>query len=136
VVTIYEVDCQPGRACAHAVYNFRWTPQRDHGVLHPTIDYPGVPVDRHSIVENHGVLQGVKIPVRPHFGVIALAPAETGLVDSVPPSCFGGNLDNWRIAKGAPSTCGWRPTAACSRSATRMPRRGTASSAAPPSNAR
>jgi acetamidase/formamidase/AraC-like DNA-binding protein len=102
VVTIYEVDCQPGRACAHAVYNFRWTPQRDpNGVLHPTIDYPGVPIDRGAIVENHGVLQGVKIPVRPHFGVIALAPAETGLVDSVPPSCFGGNLDNWRIAKGA-----------------------------------
>ena len=102
VVTIYEVDCQPGHACAHAVYNFRWTPQTDpNGVLHPTIDYPGVPIDRSAIVENHGVLQGVKIPVRPHFGVIALAPAETGLVDSVPPSYFGGNLDNWRIAKGA-----------------------------------
>jgi acetamidase/formamidase len=99
VVTIYEVDCQPG--LRPSGLHFRWTPQRDHGVLHPTIDYPGVPVDRHSIVENHGVLQGVKIPVRPHFGVIALAPAETGLVDSVPPSCFGGNLDNWRIAKGA-----------------------------------
>ncbi|MFT4268741.1 MAG: acetamidase/formamidase family protein, partial [Xenophilus sp.] len=102
VVTIYEVDCNPGQMCAHAVYNFRWTPQTDpRGVLHPTIDYPGVPVDRTSIVENHGVLQGVKIPVRPHFGVIGLAPAETGLVDSVPPSYFGGNIDNWRVAKGA-----------------------------------
>ena len=106
VVTIYEVDCNPGQPvhkwCAHAVYNFRWTPQRDpSGVLHPTIDYPGVPVDRGSIVENHEVLQGVEIPVRPHFGVIALAPAETGLVDSVPPSYFGGNVDDWRIAKGA-----------------------------------
>ena len=102
VVTIYEVDCSQDHACAHAVYNFRWTPQRDpNGVLHPTIDYPGIPIDRASIVENHGVLQGVSIPVRPHFGVIAVAPAETGMVDSVPPSCFGGNLDNWRIAKGA-----------------------------------
>jgi acetamidase/formamidase/AraC-like DNA-binding protein len=102
VVTIYEVDCSRDQACAHAVYNFRWTPQRDpNGVLHPTIDYPGIPIDRASIVENHRVLQGVTIPVRPHFGVIAVAPAETGLVDSVPPSCFGGNLDNWRIAKGA-----------------------------------
>jgi acetamidase/formamidase/AraC-like DNA-binding protein len=106
VVTIYEVDCNPNQPahkwCAHAVYNFRWTPQTDpDGVVHPTIDYPGVPVDRSSIIENHEVLQGVQIPVRPHFGVIALAPAETGLVDSVPPSYFGGNLDNWRIAKGA-----------------------------------
>lgn len=102
VVTIYEVDCTQEQACAHAVYNFRWTPQVDpNGVWHPTIDYPGIPIDRSSIVENHGVLQGVSIPVRPHFGVIAVAPAETGLVDSVPPSCFGGNLDNWRIAKGA-----------------------------------
>ncbi|MEB0055931.1 acetamidase/formamidase family protein [Variovorax sp. LG9.2] len=102
VVTIYEVDCSQDQPCAHAVYNFRWTPQRDpNGVLHPTIDYPGIPIDRASIVENHGVLQGVTIPVRPHFGVIAVAPAETGLVDSIPPSCFGGNLDNWRIAKGA-----------------------------------
>ena len=102
VVTIYEVDCSEDHACAHAVYNFRWTPQTDPaGVLHPTIDYPGIPIDRGSIIENHGVLQGVSIPVRPHFGVIAVAPAKTGLVDSAPPSCFGGNLDNWRIAKGA-----------------------------------
>jgi acetamidase/formamidase/AraC-like DNA-binding protein len=102
VVTIYEIDCANGDGCAHAVYNFRWTPQRDpDGVLHPTIDYPGIPVDRASIVENHGVLKNVRIPTRPHFGVIAVAPVETGLVDSIPPACFGGNIDNWRIAKGA-----------------------------------
>jgi acetamidase/formamidase/AraC-like DNA-binding protein len=102
VITIYEVDCNGSQPCAHAVYNYRWTPQTDPcGVVHPTIDYPGVPVDRQSITENHGVLQGVSIPVRPHFGVIAVAPAANGLVDSVPPSSFGGNLDNWRIAEGA-----------------------------------
>ena len=102
VVTIYEIDCSQGGGCAHAVYNFRWTPQRDpDGVLHPTIDYPGIPIDRSSIVENHGVLKDVSIPTRPHFGVIAVAPSETGLVDSIPPAYFGGNIDNWRIAKGA-----------------------------------
>lgn len=102
VVTIYEIDCSQGMSCAHAVYNFRWTPQRDpSGVLHNTIDYPGVPVDRSTIIENHNVLKNVKIPTRPHFGVIAVAPIETGLIDSIPPSYFGGNIDNWRIAKGA-----------------------------------
>ena len=105
VVTIYEVDW-PARedacACARAVYNYRWVPQRDPaGVLHPTIDYPGVPVDRSTIRENHQVLRGVTIPVRPHFGVIAVAPAEDGLVDSIPPAYFGGNIDNWRVGKGA-----------------------------------
>jgi acetamidase/formamidase/AraC-like DNA-binding protein len=102
VVTIYEVNCAHGDNCARAVYNFRWTPQRDpYGVLHPTIDYPGVPIDRESIEENHGILKDVKIPVRPHFGVFAVAPEEADIVDSIPPSHFGGNLDNWRIAKGA-----------------------------------
>lgn len=104
VVTIYEIDYSEGAhgACAHAVYNYRWTPQRDpNGVLHPTIDYPGVPVDRNSIEENHDVLKNVRIPVRPHFGVIAVAPRETGIVDSIPPAYFGGNIDNWRVGKGA-----------------------------------
>ncbi|SCC91167.1 Transcriptional regulator, AraC family with acetamidase/formamidase activity [Thiomonas sp. X19] len=105
VITIYEIDCSAGHAhgaCAHAAYSYRWTPQRDpNGVLHPTIDYPGIPVDRSSIVENHNVLKNVKIPVRPHFGVIAVAPRETGLVDSIPPAYFGGNIDNWRVGKGA-----------------------------------
>ena len=105
VVTIYELDAQATAsetACARAVYNFRWTPQRDpFGVMHPTIDYPGVPVDHSTVVENHDILKNVKIPVRPHFGVITVAPQQDGLIDSIPPSTFGGNLDNWRVTRGA-----------------------------------
>lgn len=105
VITIYELDAerpQDGPAYARAVYNYRWTPQRDpYGVVHPTIDYPGVPVDHSTVVENHDILKNVKIPVRPHFGLIAVAPQQNGLIDSIPPSSFGGNLDNWRIAQGA-----------------------------------
>jgi acetamidase/formamidase/AraC-like DNA-binding protein len=101
VVTIYEVEWENGHY-AKAVYNFRWTPQRDpSGVYHLTIDYPGVLVDHTSVVENHNVLKGVKIPLRPHFGVIGLAPKEAEIVDSIPPSYFGGNLDNWRAGQGA-----------------------------------
>ena len=102
VVTIFEIDCERADGRARALYNFRWTPQRDpFGVLHPTIDYPGVPVDHATIVKNHEVLREVEIPVRPHFGVIAVAPDQEGLVDSIPPSTFAGNLDNWRITRGA-----------------------------------
>ena len=102
VVTIYEFDLGRTRPCACAVYNFRWTTQTDpFGVAHPTIDYPGIPIDRSTIEENHGVLAGIRVPVRPHFGVMGLAPREPGFVDSVPPAYFGGNLDNWRIGKGA-----------------------------------
>ncbi|MBB5443692.1 MULTISPECIES: acetamidase/formamidase family protein [unclassified Paraburkholderia] len=106
VVTIYELDAEPrpdqGTPFARAVYNYRWTPQCDpFGVVHPTIDYPGVPVDHSTVEENYGILKGVKIPVRPHFGLIAVAPQQDGLIDSIPPSAFGGNLDNWRVAQGA-----------------------------------
>lgn len=105
VVTIYEIEAGPDAtapSCARAVYNYRWTPQRDpFGIMHPTIDYPGVPVDHATIEKRYGILEDVRIPVRPHFGVFAVAPQQDGLIDSIPPSTFGGNLDNWRIARGA-----------------------------------
>src|SRR5215208_7987316 len=102
VVTIYEVDATGERNWAKAVYNFRWTPQTDpSGVVHQTIDYPGVPVDHGTVQENHGILKNVRIPIRPHFGVIGVAPKEADMVDSIPPSYTGGNIDNWRIGKGA-----------------------------------
>lgn len=102
VVTIYEILDADHGSCAKAVYNFRWTPQTDpYGVVHETIDYPGVPVDHDTIDKNFEILKNVRIPVRPHFGVLAVAPAHEDPIDSVPPSYFGGNLDNWRATKGA-----------------------------------
>jgi acetamidase/formamidase len=102
VITIYEVDATGERNWARAVYNYRWAPQTDpFGVVHPIIDYPGVPVDHSKVKENHDVLKNVRIPIRPHFGVLGLAPAEADLVNSIPPSYTGGNIDNWRIGKGA-----------------------------------
>src|SRR5688572_12366520 len=102
VITIYEVDASGERNWARAVYNYRWTPQTDpFGVVHATIDYPGVPVDHSKVKENHGILKNVRIPIRPHFGVLGLAPAEADMVNSIPPSYTGGNIDNWRIGKGA-----------------------------------
>jgi acetamidase/formamidase len=102
VVTIYEVDTAGERNWAKALYNFRWVPQTDpYGVVHKIIDYPGVPVNHATIQENHGVLKNVRIPIRPHFGVLGLAPAEADLVDSIPPNHVGGNIDDWRIGKGA-----------------------------------
>lgn len=100
-VTIYEIF--PGNEPhAQALYSYRWQPLRDpSGVLHQTYDYPGVPVTADAVRRRHGVLDGIRIPLRPHFGVIGVAPRETGLVDSVPPAYFGGNLDNWRLGKGA-----------------------------------
>ncbi|MFT4198389.1 MAG: acetamidase/formamidase family protein [Pseudoxanthomonas sp.] len=102
VVTIYELTWGNRGSHARALYNFRWTPQTDpFGVVHPRIDYPGVPVDHATVVENHGVLPNVRVPVQPHFGVIAVAPREAYMVDSIPPSYFGGNIDNKRAGKGA-----------------------------------
>ena len=102
VVTIYEVDATGERNWARAVYNYQWTPQTDpFGVVHPTIDYPGVPVDHRTITKNENVLRNIRVPVRPHFGTMGVAPAEAELVTSIPPNHTGGNIDNWRIGKGA-----------------------------------
>jgi acetamidase/formamidase/AraC-like DNA-binding protein len=101
-VTIYEIFHDDEAPHARALYSYRWEPQTDpFGVVHTTYDYPGVPVVPGSVKRRHAVLEGIRIPLRPHFGVIALAPREVELVDSIPPSYFGGNLDNWRLGKGS-----------------------------------
>ena len=89
VITIYEIDTSGQRNWAQAVYNFQWTPQTDpFGVVHKTIDYPGVPVDHSTIKENHGILKNVRIPIRPHFGVMGVAPKEADYVELDPAKLF------------------------------------------------
>ena len=78
VITIYELDASGEKNWAKAVCNFRWITQIDpFGVAHNIIDYPGVPVDHGLIKENYGVLKNLRIPIRPHFGVIGLAPTRS-----------------------------------------------------------
>ena len=101
VVTIFELDTS-GEPHAKAVYNYVWTPQTDpDGVVHPTIDYPGVRVDHRLVKRRENVLANVRVPARLHFGTMGLAPSEADFVSSVPPSYTGGNIDDWRIGKGA-----------------------------------
>ncbi len=44
--------------------------------------------------------RAVEVPVRPHLGVMGVAP-EGERVNSIPPGVFGGNVDNWRFGPGA-----------------------------------
>lgn len=100
VITVFETDLNEGAPFAKAVYSYRWTEQVDpFGVRHATMDYPGIPVDQRTVAK-HPTLSNVRIPARPHFGVLAVAPREAEIVDSIPPGYFGGNIDNWRATKG------------------------------------
>jgi acetamidase/formamidase len=101
VVTIFELDTS-GEPFARAVYNYVWTPQTDpDGIVHRTIDYPGVRVNHNSVRRRENILANVKVPARLHFGTMGLAPVEADFVSSIPPGYTGGNIDDWRIGKGA-----------------------------------
>ena len=100
-VTIFEIDVD-APIVARPLYSYRWTPQTDpSGVIHATIDYPGVRVDHGNLRKREGILVGVEVPARMHFGFVGVAPREADFVDSIPPGPFGGNIDNWRAGKGA-----------------------------------
>jgi acetamidase/formamidase len=102
VVTIYELDAAGNRDWARPIYNYRWMPLVDpSGIAHQIYDYPGIVVDHTKVQEKHGILKNVRVPIRPHFGVLGLAPKEADMVNSIPPSYTGGNMDDWRVGKGA-----------------------------------
>jgi acetamidase/formamidase len=102
VVTIYEFDSDGDRDWAVPVYNYRWGPFTDpNGVEHKTYDYPGLVVDPTKWNPKHGILKGVRVPLRPHFGNLGLTQKEVDIVNSIPPDYIGGNVDDWRFGKGA-----------------------------------
>lgn len=102
VVTIYELDADGNRNWARPLYNYRWGPFTDpSGVEHRIYDYPGLVVDPRVYHPKEGILRNVRVPIRPHFGTLGLAPREADIVSSIPPSYTGGNIDDWRVTKGA-----------------------------------
>jgi len=66
----------------------------------PTYDLPGVVTPRDPRAREP-FSQAVRVPVRPHLGVIGVAPPGPGRHSSIPPGVFGGNVDNWRFGPGA-----------------------------------
>ncbi|MCW2958657.1 MAG: putative acetamidase/formamidase [Solirubrobacterales bacterium] len=89
-VTIYELDVPA--LLGRAAFAFDWTTTA-------LCDAPGTIVTPGS-VEREPALDGVVVPLRPHFGTMGVAPAKPGRVSSVPPGDHGGNVDNWRIGAG------------------------------------
>jgi acetamidase/formamidase len=90
-VTIYAFDLEAGLARAEFAFDWTTTPL---AVATGTIVEPGT-------VRREPALDGVAVPLRPHFGTMGVAPAASGRHSSVPPGEHGGNIDNWRIGAGA-----------------------------------
>ncbi len=95
-ITIYGLDGDGSRefgSTARPEFAFDFTAR-------PIYDLPGV-ISTPDPAARQPFSRPVQIPVRPHFGVMGVAPAESGRLSSIPPSVFGGNVDNWRIGPGA-----------------------------------
>ena len=95
-ITIYELDGSTQREfgpTARPVFGFDF-------VERALYDVPGVITPAGS-TEREPFGRSVDVPVRPHLGVMGVAPAEPGRVSSIPPGPFGGNVDNWRFGPGA-----------------------------------
>jgi acetamidase/formamidase len=95
-ITIYQLDdLGPDgefSSLASPVFAYDFTTR-------PLYDIPGV-VTPPDAAARQPFSRPVQVPVRPHFGVMGVAPAEEGRHSSIPPGVFGGNVDNWRIGPG------------------------------------
>src|SRR5207248_3824012 len=90
-ITIYTFDL--AAQLARAVFAFDYTASDLYSV-------PGTIIPPDS-TQRVAALGNVAVPLRPHFGVMGVAPPEVGRVNSIPPGPFGGNIDNWRFGPGA-----------------------------------
>jgi acetamidase/formamidase len=90
-ITIYKLDFEANLAHPDFAYDFKGRPLYDI----PGFITPPDPAARQKVKHK------VSIPMRPHFGVMGVAPGESGRINSIPPGPFGGNIDNWRIGAGS-----------------------------------
>ncbi|CAN5527747.1 acetamidase/formamidase family protein [soil metagenome] len=99
-ITIYELDPphDGGAGFGHVarpVFGFDFTALELYDV--PGVVSPADPAARQPFAPG----RDVAVPVRPHLGVMGVAPGEPGRRSSIPPGVFGGNVDNWRFGPGA-----------------------------------
>ncbi|HWL45829.1 MAG TPA: acetamidase/formamidase family protein [Ilumatobacter sp.] len=96
-ITIYELLDVPADgsfpAAARPLFGVDFT-ARD------LYDVPGVVTDPDP-ARRQPFGRAVTVPVRPHLGVIGVAPPGDARVSTIPPGVFGGNVDNWRFGPGA-----------------------------------
>ncbi len=93
-ITIYELDSPQGwGSTASPQYGFDFTARALY-------DVPGVISDPQGD-ERQPFSVDVAVPVRPHFGVMGVAPPTAGKHSSIPPGVWGGNVDNWRLGPGS-----------------------------------
>lgn len=102
-ITIYGLDEPPVNADGIGYAGFPATAHPEFGfdfTERPLYDLPGVisPPDPETRAPFG---RPVAVPVRPHLGVIGVAPPGDERISSVPPGVFGGNVDNWRFGPGA-----------------------------------
>ncbi len=96
-ITIYELVDPPAggefSAAARPKFGFDFTALEIYDV--PGVISPPEPERRQPFGRS------VEVPVRPHLGVMGVAPADGERRSSIPPGVFGGNVDNWRFGPGA-----------------------------------
>lgn len=95
-ITIYELVDPPDEgfpSSARPMFGFDFAA----GALY---EPPGV-ISEPDLAAREPFSRDVEVAVRPHLGVIGVAPNEPGRHSSIPPGVFGGNVDNWRFGPGA-----------------------------------
>jgi len=83
-ITIYKIDAEANLAEPAFAYDFKGR---------PIYDTPGF-ITAPDASAREVIKTKVAIPMRPHFGVMGVAPQESGRINSIPPGAFGGNIDN------------------------------------------
>jgi acetamidase/formamidase len=81
-VTLYKIS--EDTAYAESLFTYEY----------PTVDSRLGHIIPDDSVERSHSLKYIRIPLRYHLGTAGVAPAIKGKVDTVPPSFFGGNVDN------------------------------------------
>ena len=94
-ITIYELDedADGFGTTASPVYGYDFTARELY-------DVPGV-ISEPGDADRSPFSVPVSVPVRPHFGVMGVAPPGGERRSSIPPGVFGGNVDNWRLGPGS-----------------------------------